>query len=393
MIYDCIVVGKGLIGSAAAKYLGSLEQSVVVIGPDEPDDIHKAVVYASHYDQARVQRIIGTDEVSTLLNLQSVNAYENIEKESNIFFHSKSGCLYVNPYGTDTYLNDAESLAAKYNLKYLSLDSNDLCKSFSDITFPASSKALVETSPTGFIDPRALIKAQLVLCKKNKSVTVPDVVNKIFYQKDHIEISTSNNGIYKAKKVLLCTGAFINCFDLIEKKLGVTLKSETTLWTKVSKDEALRLFYLPSLLYEIDEPGYKNVYLIQPVLYPDGNYYLKMGCNLPDDLYFNNLKDIKQWFVNGNSDAHLPVLKNLLFSIIPSLHASEFFTRRCIVSYTTHGKPYIGALNDKGLYVAAVGNGYSAMCSDALGRIAAHLVINDSFPPEYNSIVFQPVFQ
>src|SRR5665647_3105196 len=97
MIFDCIVIGKGLIGSAAAKYLSYSKKNVAVIGPDEHPDVNKAIVFSSHYDQGRVQRIIGVDPVWTLLNLQSANQYKFIEEESGISFHSKVGCLYVNP--------------------------------------------------------------------------------------------------------------------------------------------------------------------------------------------------------------------------------------------------------------------------------------------------------
>ena len=76
MIFDCIVIGKGLIGSAAARYLSQSQKSVAIIGPDEHPDVNEAIVFSSHYDQGRVQRIIGTDPEWTLLNLQSSAQYE-----------------------------------------------------------------------------------------------------------------------------------------------------------------------------------------------------------------------------------------------------------------------------------------------------------------------------
>ena len=82
MIFDCIVIGKGLIGVAAAKYLSQSQKKVMIIGPDENPDVNQAIVFASHYDQGRVQRIIGTDLVWTLLNLQSSSQYYFLEKKS-----------------------------------------------------------------------------------------------------------------------------------------------------------------------------------------------------------------------------------------------------------------------------------------------------------------------
>ncbi len=80
-----------------------VKQNVALIGPDEPSDYHNAIVFASHYDQARVQRLIGKDEAWTKLNIDSVGQYEAIRKQSGIDFHDPVGCLYVNPTGKDSY--------------------------------------------------------------------------------------------------------------------------------------------------------------------------------------------------------------------------------------------------------------------------------------------------
>ncbi|MBP7601380.1 MAG: hypothetical protein KA750_08545, partial [Thermoflexales bacterium] len=59
--FSTIVIGKGLVGTAAAKYLAAAQTGVAVIGPDEPANFSTATVFASHYDQARVLRRIGRD--------------------------------------------------------------------------------------------------------------------------------------------------------------------------------------------------------------------------------------------------------------------------------------------------------------------------------------------
>ena len=350
MIFDCIAIGKGLIGCAAARYLSETLKNVAVIGPDEHADIKKAIVFSTHYHHPRVQRIVAKHPVCVLLNLQSSPQYN--------FF---------------------ESGRAIHNV-------------FPDFEFPQLSKGIFEDSPSGYINPRLLIKAQLSLFQKNDGIVINEIANEINYEKNYWQIETTNKKIYKAKKVLLCPGAFINFFNLTKNKLALTLKSETTLWAKVSKQEASRLSKLPSLLYEIDNPVYKNVYLIQPVQYPDGKYYLKIGCNLGGDIYFDSIQDIRSWFRNGTSDANLNILKGALLKIMPGIKAEEYFTKRCIISFTEHRKPYIGLLNNNGLFVACGGNGYSAMCSDALGRIASHLLIKGIFPNEYSAESFEPVF-
>src|ERR1035438_10533615 len=234
MIFDCLVIGKGLMGAAAAKYLSTTQKSVAVLGPDEPDDDGKAVVFSSHYDQARVQRMIGTDPVWTQLNLQSARQYESLQEETGISFHSKVGCLYVNPAGTDRYLEQVGRQAADLGLSYEYFDNGDsLNTTFGDLALPVSSRGILELSPSGFINPRLLLAAQLDAFQRRGGAIIPETARDISYQPTHATITTFQGNVYAAKKILLCPGAFINFFNLTEKKLALVLKSETVLWAQV----------------------------------------------------------------------------------------------------------------------------------------------------------------
>jgi sarcosine oxidase len=84
-------------------------------------------------------------------------------------------------------------------------------------------------------------------------------------------------------------------------------------------------------------------------------------------------------------------MKDYLLQLIPSISIQDSFTKKCIVCYTKHGKPYIGEVENN-LYVAAGGNGYSAMSSDALGKIAATLLVENKFPEVFSAFDFRPVF-
>ncbi len=380
MVYDCIVVGKGLMGSAAAKYLAQSLKNVAIIGPDEPTDLSTATVFASHYDQARIQRQIGLDEVWTLLNIQSTGIYQQLENQSGIQFHDAIGCLYVQPDGLDDYLKMAPSQAKQFNIDCRFFNNGEsIHKAFPQYVFPDASHGMIEMAPSGSINPRLLIKAQLEVFKQKGGQVFAETVSAVDYGKDKIDVTTFDGNVFSTKKILLAPGSFSNFLPVPEgKKLALTLKSETIVLAKINETEAKRLSKLPSLLYEINTKNLDGIYLVRPIKYPDGNYYIKMGCNFPADIYFEDLADIKKWFLKGNSDMHLQDLKNALITILPKVVFEDFITKRCIITRTPHGKQYIGELN-RNVIIATGGNGYSAMCSDALGRIASHVVINNAF--------------
>jgi len=101
--FDHIVVGGGLIGSAAAKYLAESGDDVLIIGASEPKDYADGDVFASHYDNSRVARVISWNSTWTQLSQESAAYWPILQDESGIELHDPSGCLYLAPT-KDSYL-------------------------------------------------------------------------------------------------------------------------------------------------------------------------------------------------------------------------------------------------------------------------------------------------
>lgn len=392
--FDCIVVGKGLIGSAAAKYLQMTLKKVAVIGPGEPPQPQEALVFASHYDQGRVQRIIGFDEVWTRLCKRSVEKYPKIIHNTGINFHHGTGCLYVSPEGKDEYLQRLPTQAQIFRTAYQFLeDGNSIGRAIPDFHFPERSFGALEPAPAGHINPLELIQAQLSLFKMGGGTSIEETVIGLDKQGDNYHLRTETGNIYTTPRVLIAAGAFSNFMHLLPRPIDLFLKSETVLLAQVNKDEANRLASLPSLLYELDTGKVEGIYAIRPLRYPDGNYYLKIGCNLHTDIVFDSLKEIQEWFREGDSDSNIDLIKDALQDIMPELKVQSYKTKRCIISRTKHRQAYIGPTDSYHLYVAAGGNGYSAMCSDALGEVAASITLNGTTPEEFSLESFLPVFR
>ena len=93
-----IIIGRGMMGAAAARHLAAVTDGVALIGPDEPKDpaSHEGV-FASHYDEARITRTIDPDPVWALLAKRSIARYPQIAAESGVEFFHEAGCLMVGP--------------------------------------------------------------------------------------------------------------------------------------------------------------------------------------------------------------------------------------------------------------------------------------------------------
>ena len=382
--YDFMVIGKGLVGSAAARYLSRQVASVVVVGPDEPSDGREPLVQAAHYDQARVQRSIGWEQVWTDLNMASVCAYPELERITGVKFHQTPGCLYVDPNGGDDYLEQAIPMLRSGLVRGREYSNGSaIVRDFPFFRFPERSAGMFESDPAGYIDPRSLVKAQCIASLNQGCVFVNDTVIGLERKPGYFVARTEDGRSFLAKKVLVATGSFANHLGILRTPVALRSKGETILLARIDDVVAGSWMTMPSLLYEWDEEDIEGVYLLPPVVYPDGVIYLKIGANFPEDPVFTELEAVRDWFRSGDSDRFAPRLKAMLRKIIPGLPLGETLTKRCIVSYTPDRRPYIGRTDEDGLYFAGGCNGYSAMCSDAMGSVAATLMSEGRYPTEY----------
>lgn len=155
--------------------------------------------------------------------------------------------------------------------------------------------------------------------------------------------------------------------------MALRVKSETTILVRVADADAQRLSSMPAIGYQIDAPGIADVYLTPPLMYPDKNIYIKLGANTDEDVTLETLDDIQHWMKHGCRTPR-PDMVQALRDILPGLDVKTVKVKRCLVTYSEHGKPYIDAVGD-GLFVATAGNGSGAACSDTLGALAADLML------------------
>lgn len=387
--FTYLVIGKGLMGAAATRYLSQWGKTAV-IGPDEPTDWQTHTgVFASHYDQGRITRRLSKDMVWSKLAQAAIAQYATLEAASGITFHQPSGGLYVAPDPHDAYFQLADGWGRQQGVDCARLTPTERQARFPFLDLPAGWPALWEEPPAGYINPRDLIKAQLAVAQQQGAMVIGETAVALHHDDNSVRVVTDTGQTYQANKVLLATGAFSNCFDLLPRPLPLRVKSEIIILAEVDEAEVDRLAGMPTVIYEIESDVLNDIYLLPPIRYPDSRFYLKMGCNTAVDQTLTTLAEMRRWMIAGESDRMLAPLRAALESIIPGLRASSFQTKRCLITYTSHGKPYIDALQPGRLYVATGGNGSSAKSSDSLGRMAAELMHQGHWSINLDPILFK----
>ncbi len=372
-MFDFAIIGNGLIGAATARYLGQTGANIAVIGPGEPADktTHQGV-FASHYDSGRVIRILERDANWSWLSQRAAEQYQALEQQTHRRILTQTGVLYAAPpNGLPSYRQHAQEMAAHTQVV---VQDNPTSHGY---TLPTDTTTFLEGAPAGHINPRSLIQAQ-------NQATVgqffDDTVINTRYSANGATLTLASGNEIFASKVIVTTGAFTNFNSLLPATIDLRLKSETIILAKVSPEEAKATAHLPALLYGIQNAELDDVYVVPPVLFPDGNYYLKLGANTRHDVWFDDLASIQQWFHRGLSERSLLAMKAVVTDILPQIKWQSFHTERCIVCYTPSRSPYIDALIPDRLYLAVGGNGGGAKISDSFGWLAARLAAYGEWP-------------
>lgn len=388
--FDVIVIGNGMIGSAAARYLSATDATVAAIGPTEPSNWREHNgVFASHYDQGRITRILDPSPVWGTLAERSIDAYAEIEEKSGIKFHHAAGMLRVtaDPTRPGDTLDQVAAWGQEKQVDFERVSHNAMGKKFPFFDFPKSAVGLWERGQAGYVHPRFLVQAQLSIAQQQGATVVPETVVSISRDANAqgggaYLVQTDGGQLFRAAKVLATAGAFTD--KVMERSLDLRPKFRTILLAELSEAEANRLNTMPSIIYMVPtQDVLAGVYAIPPVRYPDGKQYIKIGGQMFGAPETRDIAKIIEWFHTDGHAGEGAALKEVLCTLIPSMDALSFQTKPCVVTYTAHDNVYIDKVHidevDSGLYVAAGGGGAAAKSSNEIGRAAALLVEHESW--------------
>ncbi|WP_438753248.1 NAD(P)/FAD-dependent oxidoreductase [Pararhizobium sp. O133] len=385
--FDFIIVGKGMMGAAAARHLGQSGARIALIGPDEPQDWenHQGV-FSSHYDNGRITRTIDPDPVWALLAQRSIERYGRIETESGIGFYSEAGCLITAPApgGVDTYLEQVIAARDRLGVEAPFIEAKDVATRFPWFQFPEDYCGVFEPRNAGHINPRALVEAQVVLAEKAGVRVVRSEVSAVVRVGAVINVRTVEGKVFTADRALIAAGGFSIAKPLLSRPLDLTVKARTVLFAEVAEGDVARFARMPSLIEAALEQD-QSYYLLPPIRYPDGKFYIKIGGD-PSDINIGSEPDVRAWFRGAANRTAADHMAGLLSRAMPSLKPASLTWKPCVTTFTRHGYPYIGFADSDRVAVLTGGNGAAAKSSDEIGRLGALLLQNGVLDaPEYET--------
>ena len=375
-MYKIAVIGRGLIGSAAGRHLSMISDGVAVIGPGEPiDTVKHDGVFASHYDEGRMVRLVDPSIPWSITAKRSIERFSQLEIDSGIDFFTNSGYLGLQGPEHLDYVEQSEFSAKTVNADFKRISSSDIRKNYPFLSIDDNTVGLVESGLAGHISPRNMVEAQTKMARKYGADIVEQEVKTISVNGNSVEILLRNNEKLYADKVLVATGAFTDACDLLPKSLNLIVYGRTVVLAEIDDELQQVLSTMPTM-----GVAESNAYILPPIKYPDGKTYLKIGIGSTSDKKLNSRSELIEWFQGTGSENNFRDFREYISELIPPLKDSQnWHTKSCAVTQTVTGLPYIDYVYDDRILVATGGNGKAAKSADDWGWVAAQLAVNNDW--------------
>ena len=374
---DVAVIGRGLIGSAAARHLAESGVSTALIGPAEPADrTTSAGPFSSHGDEGRITRVTARTREWATLAARSITRYPDIARRSEVSFHVPRG-LAVVAADLDEWIDNG--LITGSNVRKVDAE---WLRSTTGIDATNGLPVAWEGTPAGYIQPRRLVEAQTRLAAAAGATVVAEAAATAKPIAGGYEV-TGPWGSIRADRMLVATGAFGR--HLLDAELKLTRVPRTVVMAEMADTGTI-----PSLILEQPPDGrLRSIYWVPPVRYPDGRLCLKIGGSLSTDPRPLTDDDLVEWFHGNGDPTEIEALTETVRSLLPGATITSVGTSPCVITTTPSGFPYVGWIDD-GLAVAIGGNGEAAKSSDEIGRLAASLFGADGWTDSLPADTFAP---
>ncbi|CAN5719528.1 FAD-binding oxidoreductase [soil metagenome] len=388
---DVVVVGLGLIGSGALRHLATDGVDVVGVGPAEPEDwAQHTGVFASHYDSGRITRKLDARFEWAELAVRAIAQYPTIAADGGIDFHVPAGIVFAS---TDpAHIAELEAVGRRVGADFQELrglattEDGRVLVADGLLAVPAGSAVIAEPGPAGHVDPRRMLRAQLAAAEAHGARLLREQVTAVEPDGGGWRITTVDGTVLRAARVLLATGAHTDELGPARAAFPGVVRPETVVLATLDATEQERLAAMPAVFSHLTGTSFRDLYQVPPAPYPDGTVKLKLGATLRKRSPLATAEARRAWMSGDAHEALLAELRGLVEVLVPELRAESWATKPCMITDTPSGVPTVDHLAP-GLVVAAGGNGYAAKSADAIGALAAGLLVAGTWtdpvlPPE-----------
>ena len=205
MMYDAIIIGAGIMGSATAFQLTEIGKKCLLI--DRFPLLHTNG--SSHGESRIIRKSYDENHFATLIT-SAYNLWNEIEQQYKEQFIVTTGGL---DFGIEEspYMKKVEQTLKSQRLVYELLNHEQVMKRFPAFQLPSNYFGLYQSEAGIVLASKSLYFFQQTAQKKGLEIVTGEKVSLIKEEQNHLTVLTKSK-TYKTKKVIICVGTWINEF-------------------------------------------------------------------------------------------------------------------------------------------------------------------------------------
>lgn len=375
--FDHVVVGGGPMGASAAKYLALSGARVLLISAPEPV-AERTGLRSSHNDISRLTRGLDGSPVWAKLGHTSIARYQHLEKASGIRFFTESGCLTLLE-GSAPNLTDVEAnllaVGATEGVVSDTLGSAELRERFSTLNVPPGSRGFHEKTNAGWLNPLDYVRAQVEVGRGAGLTVWSDIMTSASRTARGFTVQTEGGLECTSDHLLFAQGVYSLFADSPFRPRKLDVFARTVVRVELDPDQVAAMGGIPSMIVRGASDN-DNCYLVPPVRYPDGKYYIKIGGGRRVHTLASRLQ-LDNWYYGDGDHEIAARLLSRLEGLLPATVPKRGISQACSIAVAPSGLPIIDKIHEN-VGVLTGGNGHAAKCGDELGRLGAEMMLENA---------------
>ncbi|XP_063883722.1 N-methyl-L-tryptophan oxidase-like isoform X3 [Scylla paramamosain] len=301
-VFDLVVVGAGLMGSAAAFHASQLSKiSVCLVGPPEPKNRQEVEIFGCWHDEGRVYYRISPLHTWQVVSSRSIERLANLEELTGIKICTKTGCIHI-------YKDKKKHEENIEVSRQLDLEGQDISHTWKNIfpflNMPEGASICYEEKCAGHLNPRRLVEAHQKAAQLAGTHLLKEIVMTVRPSETMMhrwEVVTESGTVLQCQQVLVATGGYAALKPLFQHvKPGfvpkLELRTQTVAFLQISEEEAHRLWRMPCMVIRHPFKNLDGGYVVPPIKYPDGKWYVKMGHGRAYEETRSSLAEVTHWY-------------------------------------------------------------------------------------------------
>ncbi|XP_071094290.1 peroxisomal sarcosine oxidase-like [Haliotis cracherodii] len=369
-VYDVVVVGAGVEGSAAAYYLAKRGKKTLLL-----EQFPLPHSRGSSHGQSRITRKAYPQDFYTEMMHEATDIWRQLEKEAGWEVFRPAGYLAIGEHN-GVFLKDNVSSLTRNDAPFQYLPPPDFRRRYPMLAYPDNFAAIVDTDGGILRADKALLAYQTMFKKYGGRLIDGAMVTNI--RRGNIVTLETPNATYRGRSVIICPGPWAS---QILRPFGVKLPLKViricVLYWKERQPGSHHASKLPTFFEENCCDGY-SIYGLPSEEYP-GHVKICLHFGPEIDVESRDQVDVK-WVID--------LMKTYVRNHFPGLEAAPSIMESCIYTNTPDSHPVIDYLpGSRNIVLGAGFSGHGFKLSPVVGKVLGQLACGET--PSYSLTPFR----